>query len=236
MTFHLFILAYLLLFLPVDLSSFTKDANAILQKQIKQGLVDYKGVQEDAETIEQLYQAIGKLSLADASAEEKKAFYINAYNIIVIHQIVQHFPVKSPMDIQGFFDKKAHQVAGEKLTLNALEKEKLLQPYQDPRLHFVLVCAAMSCPPLADFAYQANSLDQQLEKKTREALNNPQFIQVSHSKQQVALSQIFEWYQDDFTKNGQSVVNFINQYRDKKIPAQYQVTYYPYDWSLNEAS
>ena len=225
------ILAYGLSF--TNISEFTEGTNQLLESSVEDGRVDYKALSNNADQVKQLYQQVGSISLQGASDAEKKAFYINAYNIITIHQIIQNYPVKSPMDIDGFFDKKKHQVAGESLTLNQLEKERLLKNHFDPRAHFVLVCAAVSCPPLADFAYQADQIDQQIKQKTEEALNNPEFIRVDKSKKKVYISKIFDWYKADFTKNEASVLQYINQYRDEKIPESYRVGYYEYDWGLN---
>lgn len=213
---------------------FTQSTNEFLQDNVKNGMVDYKGVKQHFPRVEQLYQQIGNISLDAASDIEKKAFYINVYNIIVIHQIAKAYPVNSPMDIDGFFDKTKHPVAGEMLTLNQLEKEKLMQSYKDPRIHFVLVCAAMSCPPLDNTAFKAQTLDRQLAARTELALNSPDFIKVNNTQKKVEISKIFEWYQGDFTRNGQTVLAYINQYRDKKIPSNYEVGYYEYDWSLNK--
>lgn len=226
------ILAYGLSF--ANISEFTESTDELLGSNVKDGLVDYQALSSNPDQIKQLYDEVGSISLEDASEAEKKAFYINAYNIITIYQIIQNYPVKSPMDISGFFDKKKHQVAGESLTLNELEKERLLKNHFDARAHFVLVCAALSCPPLADFAYQAGQLDEQIEEKTRQALNNPEFIQVKPDQKKVLVSKIFDWYQGDFTKDHASVLAYINQYRDEKIPDSYQVDYYEYDWSLND--
>ncbi len=226
------ILAYS--FIPQNISEFTKGANGLLESQVNNGLVDYAAIAKDPAQIKQLYDEVGGISLEGASDAEKKAFYINAYNIVTIHQIIQNYPVKSPMDINGFFDKNKHKVAGASLTLNELEKEHLLKDHFDARAHFVLVCAAMSCPPLASFAYQADQLDQQLEERTREALNNPEFIQVDKNKKKVRISKIFDWYKSDFTKNGASVLQYINQYRSEKIPESYKVGFYEYSWALNK--
>ena len=162
-----------------NLSEFTEAANDLLEEHVETGMVDYKAINNSPKGVNQLYEQIGSTSLENASDAEKKAFYINAYNIVTIYQIIENYPVKSPMDVDGFFDKKKHKVAGESLTLNELEKERLLKNHFDPRLHFVLVCAAKSCPSLASFAYQADELEEQLEEKTHEALNNPDFIRVT---------------------------------------------------------
>ena len=228
-----FVVLMITLGLLSGITPFTEEANTLLSDQVSAGKVDYQAIKNDHRRIDALYQQIGDLSLDGISDAEKKAFYINAYNIITIYQVVENYPVKSPQEVDGFFDQKKHTVAGESLTLNELEKKKLLEPYQDPRVHFVLVCAATSCPPLADFAYEADQLDEQLDQKTRQALNNDQFIRVKEDQNSVEISKIFEWYQDDFIRKTASPLAFINQYRDKKIPSTYRVDYYEYDWTLN---
>ena len=79
-----------------------------------------------------------------------------------------------------------------------------------------------------------STLDAQLQEQTKMALNNPDFIRVDNNK--VKVSQIFEWYAKDFKQNGQDLVGFINTYRTKKLPEKSKVSYYPYDWTLNETN
>jgi hypothetical protein len=216
---------------PVD---FTKSADAFLKKYVNSGSVDYAKIKSNKSEIGALYNLLGKVSLANADSRSKKAFYINAYNLIVIYSIVQHYPVKSPMDIEGFFDKKDHLVAGEKLTLNKLEKDKLLSTYKDARFHFILVCAAKSCPPLLNGAFTPENVEDQLEQRTEITVNNNSWLKVDSKQKRVELSKIFEWYNADFTAGGNSVLNWINGFRTKKIPTDYKVAYYEYDWALNE--
>ncbi len=215
------------------LPDFTTEADAFFKKYVVNGKVAYAAVQKENETSAALTGKIGRMNLAGASEESKKAFYINAYNILVIQAVTHQLPLKSVMDKPGFFDKTTHLVAGEKLTLNDLEKKKLLQPYADARLHFVLACAAVSCPPLASFAYTPEALNTQLDARTKLALNQPAFIRVSKKDRKVLVSKIFDWYQTDFTRNNQSLLTFINKYRLENIPPDYQVSFYDYDWSLN---
>ena len=213
---------------------FTAQADRFLHKYVQNGLVDYQAIHQNKQAIGQLYRQIGSISLAEANAAEKKAFYTNTYNLLTIYQIVQHYPVSSPMDIPGFFDKIKHQVAGETFTLNELEKGRLFKQYFDPRLHFVLVCAAESCPQIASYAYQPDKLDQQLEERTRQVLNDPDFIRLIPGKNEVAVSKIFEWYREDFLQEVPSLTAYINRYREKPIPSRYDVSFYEYSWQLNQ--
>ncbi|MEM6377537.1 MAG: DUF547 domain-containing protein, partial [Bacteroidota bacterium] len=167
------------------------------------------------------------------SAAEKQAFYINAYNLLVIEGAASNYPLKSVLDIGGFFDAKKKTVAGKKMTLNQLEKDRLLKVYKDARFHFVLVCGAIGCPPITNFAYRPETLEQQLATQTRKALNDPSFIRVDNSAKTVKLSQIFEWYPGDFGGSKSSAIEFINRYRNTAIPSDYKISFYTYDWTVN---
>lgn len=216
-----------------DLTVFFKDAEAFLKKYVMNGSVAYARVKQSKE-IELLYLKIERMNLTSASEAEKKAFYINSYNIIVIYYVAKHYPLKSPLDQSGFFDQVKHTVAGEPLTLNALEIKKLLATYEDARFHFALACAARSCPPLASFAFMPEVLDQQLTDRTSLAVNNPVWLRLDKKQKHVELSKIFDWYKKDFTKGGKTEIEWINQYRTEKIPAGFGVGFYEYDWRLND--
>ena len=217
-----------------DFHTFTKSADAFLKKYVSNGSVAYAKIKSNEDEIANLYNTIGTISLKGLDDSAKKAFYINAYNLVVIYSIIQNYPVKSPMDITGFFDMKKHLVAGELLTLNALEKERLLAIYKDARFHFVLVCAAKSCPPLMAVAFTADQIEEQIEQRVKLTVNNNDWLRVHKRETRVAVSKIFEWYNDDFTRNEKSLLDWINNYRISKIPASYKVEYYEYDWTLNE--
>lgn len=217
-----------------DITSFTRSADIFLKKYVSNGAVNYAAIKRNSSDIQSLYKTIGSISLKNQNDNSKKAFYINAYNLIVIQSITDNYPVKSPMNIEGFFDKQSHLVAGEKLTLNALEKEKLLNIYHDARFHFVLVCAAKSCPPLMTGAFTPDQVEAQLTQRTKLTINDENWLKLSASKKSIEVSKIFEWYNGDFTSNGKTLLSWINTYRDTKIPSNYNLTYYEYDWALND--
>ncbi len=217
-----------------DVPSFLQSSDAFLKNRIVNGSVAYSKIKQNLAEIESLYKQVGEMMLTGLDDNSKKAFYINAYNIIVIYWVAKHYPLKSPLDDSGFFDQVKHKVAGEEMTLNSLEIKKLLSVYKDARFHFALACAAKSCPPLASFAFLPATLDKQLTERTTQALNNPNWIKVNDAQKKVELSKIFEWYKKDFTADGKSEIEWINQFRKEKIPTTYAVGFYEYDWRLNE--
>ncbi|MFM9837627.1 MAG: DUF547 domain-containing protein [Cyclobacteriaceae bacterium] len=217
-----------------DVKSFLASSDLFFKKYVDNGSVRYTKIKNSIGEIEALYQQVGEMKLDGADDNSKKAFFINSYNVIVIYWVVKHYPLKSPLDDSGFFDKVKHKVAGEEMTLNSLEIKKLLTPYKDARFHFALACAAKSCPPLASFAYMPSTLDKQLTERATAALNNPGWLKVNASQKKVELSKIFDWYKKDFTGDGKTEIEWINQYRAEKIPTSYAVGFYEYNWALNE--
>ncbi len=210
---------------------FFKESDAFFSKYVQDGKVAYSEIHLNSEKLDKLTDDINSYSLEQASDKEEKAFYINAYNILVIKGIVDNYPLQSPLDKEGFFDKVKYKVAGETLTLNEIENIKLRDKYKDPRIHFVLVCAALSCPELISSAYHPESLEKQIESRTIKSLNDSEFIRVSESK--IAISEIFKWYAEDFGGKN-NFVNYINKYRKDKLPANTTLDFYAYDWALNE--
>ena len=221
------------LFATASPAAFFDETDALLTRYVDNGRIDYAGLQQ-SNALRPLLAEIAEVDLNSLSGSERKAYLINAYNLLVIGQALEHYPLNSVLDVNGFFDRVKHTVGGRQLTLNQLEKDLLLREYEDARLHFVLVCGALGCPPITEFAYQPSQLEAQLERQTRLALNDPNFIKVAADGSRVQLSQIFEWYAGDFGGNKANVLSFINEYRTTAIPAGVQVSYYNYDWSLNQ--
>lgn len=200
------------------------------------GKVAYSVVQKHQIYLDELTESFADFDenrLTDAEA--RKAFWINAYNVFVIRSVIEHYPVQSPRDVYGFFNTRRHRVAGQLLTLDEIEKRKLRAEYSDARIHFALVCAAASCPPLISEAYRPGKLDSQLDRQTRKFVNDSAFVRWDRESDRVLLSKIFKWYGTDFTQNASSVIAFINQYREQPIPEAASIAYMPYDWSLNNS-
>lgn len=208
----------------------------LFQAHVQEGEVNYKTLQKDAAQLQRLVQLLATYDLQSAPAAERKAFYLNAYNLLVLQQVLAHYPIKSVMDIPGFFDKQLFVVAGEKLTLNQLEKQKLMTPFQDARVHFALVCAAKSCPPLLNTAYLPGQVEEQLETQAKLALQDADFIKVQPKGKKVLVSELFKWYRADFLQQATSIQVYINRFRSNALPTGYTLGYYPYNWVLNDSS
>lgn len=215
----------------------------LLKKYVnEQGLINYTAWKTDQQELNQYLDRLSKNPpVASWSKPEQMAYWINAYNAYTIRLILNHYPVKSIKDIgskikipfvttpwaAAFFS-----IGGRKMSLDDIEHGTLRKKFDDPRIHFALVCASLSCPRLRNEAFTADKLDRQLDEQGRDFLRDPAKNKVGQASAQ--LSKYFDWYKGDWNKNGQSVAKWVNQYAASKMNADAKVSYLDYNWNLNQ--
>lgn len=163
------------------------------------------------------------------------AWHLNAYNAWILRKILEKYPTEGPLsggDLR-FFHRKSITVGGEEMSFDHLE-QKLIRPvFDEPRIHFAVNCASVSCPPLQARPFLAETLEPDLDHVTRQFVNDPQ-QGAREEGGKVFLSKIFDWYGDDFGGK-EAVVAWVNRYRNDPLPATSKPKFMRYDWSLNQA-
>jgi len=232
----------------VDNTAFT----ALLRDHVKDGRVNYKAIKTD-ERFTQYIETLKKTDPSGLQGNEKLAFWLNVYNAFTLKVICDNYPLKSITDLNGggglvistvlkttVWDKKLVEISGKQYTLNGVEND-IIRKMGDPRVHFAMVCAAKSCPPLRPEAFEASKLNDQLEDQGRDFLAQTKKNSFNIEKKTAAISNIFNWFQADFAKTVPEVLRYISRFLPKDKAEQvatnaaaFSVTYTDYDWSLNE--
>lgn len=214
----------------------------LLKKHVDEnGMVNYEGFLKDRGQLE-LYLNLLSKNAPDAeswSRHEQLAYWINAYNAFTIRLIVDHYPLKSIAELHPnpghpggtIWHQKLFRVGGTNKSLDEIEHQILRKQFHEPRIHFAVVCASVSCPPLRREAYREGMLEEQLHDQAVRFINDPQRNKISSNK--IEISQIFSWFQEDFTKNG-SLTDFLNHYANSTINPKASVKYLNYNWGLNK--
>ena len=205
----------------------------LLKKHVgPDGLVDYRGFASDKdELLAYLVTLSDHIPSGQWSRQARLAYYINLYNAATVLLILEHYPLQSIRHISRPWGKKRIQIGDQRLSLSEIE-HGILRKMGEPRIHFALNCASFSCPKLQPQAYMEDTLEAQLERVTREFITDSSRNDLSDG--QARLSRIFKWYQKDFNTGDGTLIDFINRYLPKPLPAGTRVSYLPYDWSLNE--
>lgn len=223
---------------PIDHSSW----NILLQKHVDiNGMVNYNGFIADSTSLNNYLSTISSNHPNENnwSQDETLAYWINAYNAFTIQLIIRHYPIHSIKDVAGIipfvnspWDLKFIEIEGHKYDLNNIEHGIIRSNFDEPRIHFALVCAAISCPILLNEAYTSESLDSQLNKQAHAFFNTPSKNQISQNS--IQISKLLKWYEGDFNENGKTIVDYINTYVDMKINPNATVSYLDYNWNLNK--
>lgn len=205
----------------------------LLKKHVDdKGLVDYKGFAKDRVKLNQYLSMLSEQNPNESwNVQELLAYYINTYNAYTVHLILENYPVKSIKDINGPWTRGIVPIGGKNLSLGGIENG-ILRKMNEPRIHFAINCASISCPKLLNEAFTAASINEQLERVTREFINsNKNDLDAQNPK----LSSIFDWYNKDFIVNDRvDVIAYINNYSKTKIAETAVINFKNYDWNLNE--
>lgn len=204
----------------------------LLQQYVDEvGNVDYENWEQNTEGLNTYIELLEENPpQEDWSKPEKLAYWINAYNACTVKLILDHYPLKSILLLVNPWRRDVIEIQGENLDLNHIEHE-ILRKMDTPQIHFAINCASRSCPNMAQQAYEAYPLYEQLNHATQKFLNDPSKNTLAGSE--IKLSKIFKWFEADFAQNG-SVLDFINLYIEKPIPSDTAIKYQRYDWTLNQ--
>ncbi len=220
--------------------------------------VDYAGVQRDAAKLAAILDEDQKVTRAEFdgwSKPQQEAFLINAYNAFTVKKILTRYPgIKSIRDFGTVFGNpwkdKFFTLFGAPASLDMVEHEMLRKPgvYDEPRIHFAVVCASIGCPMLRNEAFTADKLDAQLEDGMRRFLADRSRNRYDAAQGRLEVSKIFDWYGADFERGNRgftSVKATLARYADllaerpedrAAVEAQRaEVAFLDYDWSLNDA-
>lgn len=212
--------------------------DGLLRANVANGKVDYAAFKASGEFAGFL-QSLATTSPDGMSANEKLAFWVNAYNALVIRNVNDNPGIKQPLDVAGFFDKKKFTVAGRQVTLNQIENEIIRPTFKEPLIHFGLVCAARSCPPLINKAYTEGNVRSQLAANAEAYLADTKQNRYDAATKTLYLSKIFEWYKEDFGGNEAGMIEFAKKHGPDGMKSALAsasgvtVKFNEYDWTLN---
>ncbi|KKK82028.1 hypothetical protein LCGC14_2807500 [marine sediment metagenome] len=252
---------------PAEPFSYARYARPLSQHVDGNGMVNYAALSQNRSDLDTFTREIAGLAREEFdgwSDEAKLAFWINAYNALTLKVIVDNYPIQpglvtghaypdnSIRQIPGVWTKIQFLVLGRRMTLDHMEHKIIRIQFDEPRIHMALVCAAVSCPPLRNEPYAAQTLNEQLDDQARRFLTSPANFHVDSSAGEVQLSSILSWFGKDFvgrhkpesgfadrSEAESAVLNFIGSYMAAGDAAylrtgQYTLEYVDYNWSLNE--
>ena len=247
---------FFLLFLPAWAFAFDhshKDWDGLLKRHVvvlaggKASQLRYAGMARERAVLGRYLQELSSVDeeeLGRWTREQQMAFLINAYNAFTVEKILTRYPdIRSVWDFGKFFGNpfkdEFFSLLGAKASLDRIEHEILRKRYRDPRPHYVLNCASVSCPMLREEAYLGARLERQLEEQAARFLADRSRNRLAGGR--LELSKIFDWYKEDFEPRAGYFARYAEALAaddgGRKLVAEggAPLFFLDYDWALNDA-
>jgi hypothetical protein len=234
----------------------------ILDTNVRDGDVYYRALKSDRGKLDSYVASLAAAPVGAQSRETQIAFWINAYNALVLRTVIDHYPIqgtskdypaKSIRQVSGAFDRLTHRVGGRTVTLDQIERD-VLPEFRDPRVYLALGRGARGSGRLHSEAYTAVNLDKQLATVAAECVTRAQCLHIDRDENKVSASAIFSWREKEFSAaftdkapsvfaNRSAVERAILGFVEPKLLTterqyleknQFQVAYNPFDWTLND--
>ena len=234
----------------------------ILDVYVRDGLVYYRALTSERAPLDRYVASLAEMPIGSASRDEQLAFWLNAYNALVLRTVIDHYPIPrrsadyplgSIRQIPGAFERLPHRVAGRMVTLDQIE-QTVLSTFHDPRVYLALGRGAIGSGRLRSEVFVAARLEAQLTDVANECITRAQCTDIDRDNDTVTISAAFSWRQQDFVAAyagaaharfssrspiERAVLAFIEPKllsAEKTFLAknEFSVVYKPFDWSLND--
>jgi uncharacterized protein DUF547 len=239
-----------------------RNLDQVLDIYVRDGLVYYRALKSDRRLLDGYVNSLGDVSLATAGREEQMAFWLNAYNAIVLKTVIDsypaakrsnEYPARSIRQVPGAFETMKHQVAGRSLTLDQIE-QTVLPGFSDPRVFLALGRGAVGSGRLRSEAYDPQSLEKQLSEAAAECATHSQCLVIDRTTAKMTVSSVFSWRSREFasayTEKASSVFSTrspieraVIAFVEPKLTAiekeflaknDFKIEFSKFDWSLND--
>jgi hypothetical protein len=232
--------------------------NELLQQHVRviddghASQVDYAGMRRDQARLDSYTRELSAVTMAQFDGwnrHEQMSFLINAYNAFTVQLVLTRWPkLDSIKDLGSLFSspwkKDFFVLLGQRSDLDQIETRLRGRKYADPRIHFALNCASISCPMLRPEAYVGERLDRQLDDAMNRFLGDPKRNHYDPRGDTLQVSKIFDWYAGDFrhapcrSAAGLLALHAAQLSDAPQIVAriraqQIDIDYLPYHWDLN---
>jgi len=239
-----------------------KTYDTILDLNVRDGWVYYRALKADRGKLDGYVNLLATTAVDKLSKDERLAFWLNAYNALVLRTVIDHYPIqkrsaeypdRSIRQIPGAFERLPHKVAGRTLTLDQIE-QTVLPEFNDPRVYLALGRGASGSGRLRSEAFSGAQVEQQLTEVAHECVSRPECVHIDRDNNKMNISAIFSWREKQFVPAfvdkapaafasrspvERAVLGFIQPKlltTEKEFLAKnaFQVVYMPFDWSLND--
>lgn len=199
---------------------------------------------QDRGLLDGYIRMLSRVDVDRLNRAEQMAYWINAYNALIVSIVLSEYPVKSINDIGGWFfspgpwKEKRFRVYLIRLSLNDIYHRILRPIWQDRRVHYAISCAANGCAALNPTPYSGATIEADLELGAYRFINDGPAI-LTFKGEAITASRIYEWYAADFGGSDQAILSYLKSVARNEMALELalieRISGHGFDWSLNDA-
>lgn len=216
----------------------------LLEDEAGQTRFDYGAVTpEDRNLLDGYIRMLSRVDVDRLTRDEQMAYWINAYNALIVSIVLSEYPVKSINDIGGWFfspgpwKEKRFRVYLIRLSLNDIYHRILRPIWQDQRVHYAISCAAKGCAALKPTPFSGATIETDLELGAYRFVNDGPAI-LTFRGEAITVSRIYEWYAEDFGGSEQIILDYLKSVANGDLAFELarveHISGHGFDWSLND--
>ena len=239
-----------------------KTLDQLLDLYVRNGDVYYRALKADRGKLDSFVSLQSTAAVDKLSRDEQIAFWLNAYNALVLKSVIDHYPIagrsadypsKSVRQVAGAFERLSHRVAGRTVTLDQIE-QTILAGFNDPRVFLALGRGANGSGRLRSEAFVPARIEEQLAETVTECPTRAQCVHIDREGGKLHVRSIFSWREKEFSAAYADKAPAVFASRSpieravvalimpKLLPSEreylqkngFQVVYDPFDWALND--
>lgn len=187
-------------------------------------------------------EALESAPVTRLNREEQLAYWLNLYNVGVIHAIASSGVPKSMEAHRGYPGKpgpmwsaQRFTIEGEELSLEDIEGNILDRHFREKLWMYGLTYGAKGSPPLPLIAFSGSTVDALLASTATSFVNRKANVNVARSG--VTLSTYFAWHRHSLGGTDEAIINHIRGFAtgslQRALVPGLSISQYDFDWRTN---
>ncbi len=213
--------------------------NNLLNKFVHDGLVNYKDLANAPELDNAVKEIEGISPEHFADSNQKLAFWINAYNLLILKSIINHYPLKEHSALIRDLSLRKFIIGGQTIAVDDIRTTKIssLISANDPRPIFLVCGGTLGYPKLLSHPIASETMEADMQEATDEFINRPGNVVYEPRSCTLYISQFFKWNKSLFPG---SPFIYVNNQLPKKRRVDFddfhtKTSYLGlFNWTLNQ--
>lgn len=183
----------------------------LLKEFVKDNSVDYAALKKSP-LLKESMKELAHISPAKMiDNKERLCYWLNAYNLIVIKEITDRFPITDLKQLGNDPTRRKFTVGGDKMSMQAIKIEKIEPMFNDnfPEEIFLMCGGAIGHPWILDHPIVPDRIDKDMKEASYRWVCEPTNVAFDKYKSRLDVGPYLQWHTGLFEKRYGTPIDFV---------------------------